>query len=817
MRGAPFIALAGMLIGSAWADPTWPAEIDELEEIMFQLESFSARKFADTVSPCSNEASGPGRINAAEWLRTAFHDMSTASVYFGTGGLDGSLQYELTNTENLGPGLTTTIEFMGPYISRKSSLADLLALGVYMSVRSCGGPAVPIRAGRIDATVKGNTGVPQPQNSAYTLQQQFDRMGFTNEEMIQVTACGHTLGGVHSDEFPDIVTEGTGTDDQIGLDDTAAVFDNAIVTEYLNGSTTNPLVVGPSVKVSKNSDFKVFDSDGNKTMQALADAATFRSTCKAVLQKMIEVVPPGVNLTDDPITAYAVKPVDMQLTLTAGGKSFLWTGFIRVKTTGLADDTIDSVQITYKNREGTCNTSSCTVSATVQGLGRGFDDTFAYFPIEATISASTGISSFTVTVKYTDGTTEDYDNNGESYPLQDGILIQKPQSCLLSSSGDVTLIAAVRNDLVGSDDASAFISYKTAQTTSPVPRVQNKTINLEAGDCVGEYTFFTANWTIPGGLASQSYIDVQVGEYVDEFKGAGGQTSGTPSPTSGSVTTTTTKASVEPSSGTTTKMSLTASPETTTRSTSTSTASTTSSTLASSTETATSTTIATSAAPAPSHIDEVGNYTLVGCWGEPANGRALSQKTTSDDSMTNALCAASCSGFRYFATEYSHECYCGSYLSSSSAAAPLSDCSMTCSGDDASFCGGPSRLELFMDPDIDGGDPEQPAAAGDFVWLGCHTEGDGVRALSGAVNTGDDMTNEACADFCDEYEYFGTEYGRECYCGDELGKGVEEVDDDGECGALCAGDVKEFCGGSNRLSVYRRMETAVLDIVGDEE
>src|SRR5687767_8010284 len=104
----------------ATGDPTWPSEIDELEEIMFQLNSFRARKFADTVSPCSNEASGPGRLNAAEWLRTAFHDMSTANTFFGTGGLDASLQYELENGENTGPGHRTTLEFMAPYMSSRS-------------------------------------------------------------------------------------------------------------------------------------------------------------------------------------------------------------------------------------------------------------------------------------------------------------------------------------------------------------------------------------------------------------------------------------------------------------------------------------------------------------------------------------------------------------------------------------------------------------------------------------------------------------------------------------------------------------------------
>ena len=39
------------------------------------------------------------------------------------------------------------------------------------------------------------------------------------------------------------------------------------------------------------------------------------------------------------------------------------------------------------------------------------------------------------------GASEEYDNNGNSYPIQDAILMQKPQSCLLE--GDLKVVAAV--------------------------------------------------------------------------------------------------------------------------------------------------------------------------------------------------------------------------------------------------------------------------------------------------------------------------------------------------------------------------------------
>lgn len=220
----------------------------------------------------------------------------------------------------------------------------------------------------------------------------------------------------------------------------------------------------------------------------------------------------------------------------------------------------------------------------------------------------------------------------------------------------------------------------------------------------------------------------------------------------------------------------------------------------------------TTAIPSPTHVEAVGDYALVGCWTEiSGGGRALSQKARIDEpEMTNELCASVCEGYRYFATEYSQECYCGSHVSQHSESAPLEECGMTCGGDASSFCGGPSRLELYLNPDIAGGQPEQPLGAGDFAFVGCRRELAGQRALSGKATAGDDMTNEKCAAFCGEYEFFGTEYGAECYCGDELPEEAEEAAA-GECEMLCAGSVLEYCGAGNRLSVYQKKEEEIVE------
>lgn len=690
MKVVLVLSLLG-LVGSSFADPTWPSKIDELEEIMYQLKSFRGRKFADTITPCSNEASGPGRVNAAEWLRTGFHDMAPHSSFFNRGGADGSLQYELTSTENKGPGLKTTIEFMVPFLSTQSSLADLIALGVYASVRSCGGPIIPYRAGRVDATRRGDPGVPQPENTVLSFQQQFTRMGFSNQEMIELTACGHTIGGVHTSDFSDIIDPSVVVNGQAVLDTTVAGFDNRIVTEYLDGTTKNPLVVGPSIARGKNSDFKVFNSDRNVTMEALRDATAFNNACQRVLQKMIEAVPTAVQLTE-PIQPYKVKPVGLQLTLDGGGNSLFFTGYIRVRTTGLPDKAIDNVVVTYKNRDGesNCGTRGCTITTTEQGVSQGFDDTFAFFPIEYEIPAATGISSFTVVVNYASGTSEEFDNNGETYPLQDAVLMQNPQSCLLGSSGAFTVTAAVRNDRVA-QGAKAKISYKIPQARASVaPGLKETTIDLVKGDCVGQYTLFTADYTIDGGRAYEARVDIINGEFVDAFKPAvevggtcrafenpaqcnAGGSSTTSSSTTVSSSTSTTDLPTGSSSSSGTSESV-ASDSSTTVSSATSTPSSTSSTsvtslTASDTEVTTtpSPTSSTSASSTSSteeptvslrHRETVGEYELVSCWSDNGARRTLRGTMTASDDMTLEKCAEFCSDYVYWGTEYTRECKC---------------------------------------------------------------------------------------------------------------------------------------------------------------
>ena len=358
------------------AAPTWPSSIDEVEDLMMLNTGYRARGFADPVTPCASPANGASRLTAAEYIRTAFHDMASGSVSSKTGGLDGSIIFEATNRENVGAAFLSTVNTLAPFYSGRSSMADLVALGLVTAVRSCGGPAVPMKAGRVDAKAAGPQGfVPLPGNAAGVFRNQFARMGFNPTEMIQVVACGHTLGGVHADNFPDIVPKGSTPNDFKHFDSTIA-FDEKLAAEYSANVSTDPLVNGvPTTRPLLKSDLVVFGSDGNVTIRSMADPATFRTTCVTMLAKMIDLVPGNVVLTA-PIVAYDVKPSALQLTLLDGGSQISFTGEIRVRTTTRAASQIESVQLVYKDRTGASDCGGCTIGTTVKGTAAGFDDSF---------------------------------------------------------------------------------------------------------------------------------------------------------------------------------------------------------------------------------------------------------------------------------------------------------------------------------------------------------------------------------------------------------------------------------------------------------
>ncbi|ROT36896.1 WSC domain-containing protein [Sodiomyces alkalinus F11] len=238
----------------------------------------------------------------------------------------------------------------------------------------------------------------------------------------------------------------------------------------------------------------------------------------------------------------------------------------------------------------------------------------------------------------------------------------------------------------------------------------------------------------------------------------------------------------------------------------------------------------------------VDGWESMGCYTEGTTGRTLTHGVGSipGAEMTVAKCVAACetADFILAGVEYGGECYCGNSIQNGGAPSE-NGCNMLCNGNSTEYCGGPGHLNIYnfensYEPPsatatgapsapvsapasasvsassvpssvVPGAptevDPEHPETIGSYNWYGCQTEGTGTRALSAKTFADDDMTLAACEAFCDGYTFFGTEYGRECYCGNQFNTGSQPAPES-DCNMPCGGSPLEFCGAGNRLSVY---------------
>ncbi|KAF5376350.1 hypothetical protein D9757_008645 [Collybiopsis confluens] len=356
-------------------------------------------------------ASGcPSRDNStipAQWLRLvvhlAYYDMATHNVDDGTGGLDGSIQFELDRPQNVGEGMLASLrdfagmETQAPFFG----MADMIALGTVLAIAGCGGPIIPFSAGRIDATGSGPATAPEPQQDLATHTELFRSQGFTPTEMIALVACGHTLGGVRQVDFPQIVRDNTTV---VQTFDSTPAFDTAIVSEYLQNTTQNPLVVGPNI--TTRSDFRIFSSDGNATMQSLLSTDNFNKTCASLFERMINTVPANVKLTDPITEPFQYLVTDPMFAIHNGSLSM--TTALRV----LNDNPHRTVTLFWTDRQGSfCPPSiGCSIQSDLTqdgfqlssiGPKQGF--TASRYSFNATINLPTSISKFWFEVNENDG------------------------------------------------------------------------------------------------------------------------------------------------------------------------------------------------------------------------------------------------------------------------------------------------------------------------------------------------------------------------------------------------------------------------------
>jgi hypothetical protein len=753
--------------------------------------------------------------------------MATGNTFTGVGGLDGSIQFEMESGENEGSAFKTSLLTYEPFFSSRTSISDIIAAGVYTAVRSCGGPEIAVRGGRIDANSSGPIGTPLPQNALAIFRQQFLRFGYNETEMIAFTACGHTLGGVHSESFPDHVPPGTVPDDVGHLDTTPANFDNRIAIEFVDKSTADPLVIS---NTRQNSDLVVFSSDrdgSNATIKSLTDPAVFQGTCKTMFERMINTVPSGVTLSEV-IQPYEVKPYGAQLTLLAGGSKIKFAGDIRVRTTQRPASSITSVNLLYKDRAGA--EVSKSIAAIYKGAAQGFDDTFAFYHFDTILSASSSISSFVVTVASSD-LSETFDNNGLGFKVDDTVILQEPQSCL-NGAGQLTAVAAVRD---GESPPDLKVVLKVPRPSpSIIPSLSTVSIPMATESAVGSYQLYSASYSFSTDEQANS-AEFGISDALRKLGGL--STACAPLSTAPP----TNAASFEFQGCYSDEGPVRTLDKTVTAN-----------------ATMTIETCATFCAPYRYFGLEYGNecycgnaihtsseqkplsecnmpcagdpeqlcgagfrlstyknldytapdlpslsgYEYLGCIADSRDDRVLPDKTSVLTNMTYASCADFCTGYQYFGVEFGTECFCGNGFDNSTTRQPEIECDMACTGNASSTCGAPYRISVFKS-NANITLPQNPVIPG-YNYSGCYVDSVAERVLQKAFFFDAELTVEKCLDYCDGTKYFGTEYGGECYCGDEFAVESEKVAES-QCSHLCLGDMGQFCGAANRLSLWTRV------------
>ncbi|KAG2002470.1 hypothetical protein CC2G_004661 [Coprinopsis cinerea AmutBmut pab1-1] len=219
-------------------------------------------------------------------------------------------------------------------------------------------------------------------------------------------------------------------------------------------------------------------------------------------------------------------------------------------------------------------------------------------------------------------------------------------------------------------------------------------------------------------------------------------------------------------------------------------------------------------APPPSIIPQVGDWESLGCYSDGVNGqRTLGTGVTVTGPLTLEKCTDACfnAGYRLAGAEYAAECFCGNFINQG-APVPDGQCNMPCAGNGSQLCGGPDRLNIYnytgtaLPPG--GGVPggPQPVEEGlpePWTYGGCWVDNANGRVFTHGMGTSPTQTVQTCIAACQtaNFTLAGIEFGVECFCGNTLVNGAEQVAD-GQCSMECGGDSEQACGGPSRLSVY---------------
>jgi hypothetical protein len=264
-------------------------------------------------------------------------------------------------------------------------------------------------------------------------------------------------------------------------------MDNNVVLEYLDISTANPLI--RNTNDTLNSDKRIFAVDNNKTMKKLADGAYFKSQCEAAFEKMLNLVPGDVTLSE-PMVPADIRPYIETYELSADG-SIEFSGRLRVRitpVTGSDANTLTASLIRSSPNGSAIPEIVASRAAFKGGMSSGYlDESFQWFELSQTLNASQAFNPFNIRVNDVA-----YGNDGTGgYSVSADILFQKAQSCVaIDAVGTANITAAVSKALLKNGAAPQMrIMQKTTVQGNFIPRMAQEVVRMTrasketAGSC----------------------------------------------------------------------------------------------------------------------------------------------------------------------------------------------------------------------------------------------------------------------------------------------------------------------------------------------
>jgi len=267
-------------------------------------------------------------------------------------------------------------------------------------------------------------------------------------------------------------------------------------------------VAGPH---QSDSDFRIFSSDGNKTITAMSTPEGFAETCRETITLMVNTVPEGVILTD-PITPSPLRPTNVQLTVTEDGSVNI-QGEVRVDTTGVFNAQLLDVELTFTDRNGKALPNS--IKAPYINRGFGLDYQFDYWQID--VDSPAGISS--VFVKVGDMM---YTNGGNGFKISDKVVFQQQQSCYDSSTKMLTVYGVVSKSIENPDVELEVVDMRP-RIGAIIPGLYKDSVKMTKvtnGKMYTGYDLYKGTYTYTTTDGCEFSIAANSGgkRYADDFK-----------------------------------------------------------------------------------------------------------------------------------------------------------------------------------------------------------------------------------------------------------------------------------------------------------